>query len=159
MSNKSFINVQAIMTGLKAESNTQVIKLLGDKLYELGYVNKDYVSAVIEREATFPTGLVLEGKYNVAIPHTDTKYVHNAGIAFTSLEKPVIFKNIEDQKSEVETNMVFLLAVKDPKEQVELLQKLVEIFQNEELIDKIYQTRNSEEVKDLLNKQLGIEEV
>lgn len=159
MSNKSFINTQAVMPGLKAESSTQVITLLGDKLHELGYVNEDYVSAVIQREAVFPTGLMLEGKYNVAIPHTDTKYVHNAGIAFASFEKPVKFKNMGDPESIVETNMVFLLAVKDPKDQVELLQKLIDTFQNEELITKIYQLKDAEEIVKILNTQLGISEV
>jgi PTS system galactitol-specific IIA component len=159
MSNKSFINAQAIMTGLKAESSADVIRLLGDRLYSLGYVNEYYTSAVIQREVTFPTGLVLGGKYNVAIPHTDTIYVRSAGIAFASLEKPVIFKNMGDPGSDVETNMVFLLAVKDPKDQVELLQKLIEIFQDEELINRIYETKDALEIENILNKQLGILEV
>jgi PTS system galactitol-specific IIA component len=159
MSDKSFINAQAIMTRLKAESSTEVIKVLGDKLCVLGYVNENYVPAVIQRESVYPTGLMLGGKYNVAIPHTDTKYVHNAGIAFASLENPVIFKNMGDPASDVETNMVFLLAVKDPKDQVEFLQKLTDIFQQEELMNSIYETRDVLEVEHILNKQLGIVEV
>jgi PTS system galactitol-specific IIA component len=62
MSDKSFINAQAIMTRLKAESSTEVIKVLGDKLCVLGYVNENYVPAVIQRESVYPTGLMLGGK-------------------------------------------------------------------------------------------------
>lgn len=159
MDNKSFVNAQAIITGLKAETSAEVIKILGDKLHELGYVNEGYVPAVIQREVSYPTGLMLGGKYNVAMPHTDTIYVHNAGIAFASLEKPVIFKNMGDPASDVETNMVFLLAVKDPKDQVELLQKLIEIFQNEELISSIYEIKEAAKIEQILNKHLGIVEV
>lgn len=159
MSNKSFINAQAIATRAKAESNAEVIKILGDKFHALGYVKEGYVPSVISREDNFPTGLMLEGKYNVAIPHTDTVYVNNPGVAFASLEKPVIFKNMGEPDSGIEVNMVFLLAVKDPKDQVELLQKLIEMFQNEELLDDLYKAKDGVEVEQILNEQLGIMEV
>lgn len=159
MSNKSFINAQAIATGLKAESNAEVIKILGDKLHALGYVKEDYVPSVIQREGNFPTGLMLGGRYNVAIPHTDTIHVNNPGVAFASLEKPVIFKNMGEPDSGIEVNMVFLLAVKDPKDQVELLQKLIEMFQNEELLEDLYKAKDGAIVEHILNEQLGIVEV
>jgi PTS system galactitol-specific IIA component len=156
MSNKSFINSQAIAAGIKAESNKEVIKILGDKLHALGYVKESYVPSVINREGNFPTGLMLGGKYNVAIPHTDTVHVNNPGVAFASLEKPVIFKNMGETDSDVEVNMVFLLAVKDPNAQVELLQKLVEMFQHEELLDDLYNAKDGAAVEKILNGQLDI---
>lgn len=159
MSNKSFINSQAIATGIKAESNKEVITILGDKLHALGYVKDSYVPSVISREGNFPTGLMLGGKYNVAIPHTDTVHVNNPGVAFASLDKPVKFHNMGEAESEIEVNMVFLLAVKDPRDQVELLQKLIEMFQNEELLDSLYNAKEETAVEKILNEQLGIMEV
>jgi PTS system galactitol-specific IIA component len=55
------------------ESDTwqNVLKIMGDYLYENDYVKETYTNAVIEREKTYPTGLEIPNAINVAIPHAD----------------------------------------------------------------------------------------
>ena len=76
----------------------QVLKVIYDKLLELGYVKGDFLSHIIEREHNFPTGLDTDtlGKDipNIAIPHTEGEFVNTRLIVPVALKNPVIFHNM-----------------------------------------------------------------
>ena len=68
---KDYLCKEAVLLGLEAATNEEVIRALGEKLREEGYVKDDFVEAALEREANLPTGLPLGGEFNAAIPHVD----------------------------------------------------------------------------------------
>jgi len=56
---KEFLNEGAVILGSEATSSEEVIRTLGGKLRDLGYVKDNFVEAALEREANMPTGLPL----------------------------------------------------------------------------------------------------
>ncbi|WP_422444919.1 PTS sugar transporter subunit IIA [Thermoanaerobacterium sp. DL9XJH110] len=138
-----------IVLNLKAESRSDVISQLGNLMKKKGYVKETYKDAVLKREEKYPTGLPSEGIY-VAIPHTDGSHVNNSAIAVATLKTPVVFKMMGNPENEVNVEIVIMLAIKNPDDQIQLLKKLMSVFQNRELLLKLKTSRNREEVVDLL---------
>lgn len=146
----SYINENLVFAHLSATDSTDVISQLADALYKNGNVNADYKQAVLDREKIYPTGLP-SGEICVAVPHTDVKYVKSPAIVFASLESPVKFANMADKSQTVDAKFVAMLAMKEPHSQVELLQNLMQLFQNQDLLKKFISLDSSEELyKDLV---------
>lgn len=140
-----FIKENLVIANLQASNSQDVISTLADKLHETGYVNADYKQAVLDREKIYPTGLP-SGQINVAIPHTDVKYVKSPAIIFATLKSPVEFKNMADKKQNVSVRFVAMLAMKEPHSQVQLLQKLMQLFQKQDLLAKLVSLTDSSEL-------------
>ncbi len=88
---------ELIFPSVEFEDNVGVIRFLASKLIEKGVVKADFADAVVEREMGFPTGLQV-GEINVAIPHTDAKYVNAAGMAVATLKRPVNFGKMDERR-------------------------------------------------------------
>ncbi|GAA4714789.1 PTS sugar transporter subunit IIA [Brevibacillus fulvus] len=140
---------------LTAASNEEVIGILGQKLLNAGYVAATFIDAVLQRERTLPTGLQT-GAVNVAIPHTDATHVVKSTIALATLAQPVNFRLMVDPATEIGVQLVFLLAVRDPREQVELLKKLTAIFQDEALLRQMLETADSQGIYQLMSAALAV---
>lgn len=136
-----------VNTCVKAIDCEDIIQKLGRQMFESGYVKNSYISAVLDREKTSPTGL-RTGSINVAIPHADPTYVNETTIAVATLKKPVAFHLMEDMDQEVDVGMVFLLAIKEPGEQTKFLKKLMSIFQNPNLLEKMMTIKNENILKE-----------
>lgn len=153
MGGNQVITADLIIAQLEAMNSREIIQALGDKLKTLGYVKDSYVPAVIKREGIFPTGLPL-GNINVAIPHTDVEHVNKPAIAVATLACPVAFGNMGDSSNTLEASIVFLLAMKEPHAQVDLLQNLVETFQNAEILERLLATKDPKEIERILRQYL-----
>lgn len=123
-----------------------VISHLGQKLYQAGLVKESFVEAALLRESTLPTGLPLGGSYNAAIPHTDIFHVKAPGVAMATLIHPVIFQNMVRPSEDVEVKIVFLLALEQPKSQIDMLQEIACVLQDPDLIEKLIAAKKPEEV-------------
>ncbi|WP_213951569.1 PTS sugar transporter subunit IIA [Tepidanaerobacter syntrophicus] len=152
----NLFNTNLIVTNLEARSKEDIFEKLYDKLYKNGFVKKDYLRALIEREQNFPTGLKLES-YGVAIPHTDPEYVEKAAISVATLKKPVIFKNMADPTEDVPINIVFMIALNEAHSQVRVLEQLIQLIQNEEKMKEIIKSNNAEEIINLIKKAICFE--
>ncbi|NTU75392.1 MAG: PTS sugar transporter subunit IIA [Anaerolineaceae bacterium] len=140
----------AIQLNLDAETSSDVINCLGNKLFAAGYVRDTFVQAALTRESKLPTGLPLDGEINAAIPHTDCEHVFKAGLAMATLTKPVIFQNMISPEESVPVRLVFVLALDHPKAQVEMLMEVAGVLQNKELIEKLMQATTNDEVQSIL---------
>jgi PTS system galactitol-specific IIA component len=157
MTNK-VISHEWILPQLQAENWQEVIIALGNLLSEHGFVKDSYVPAVLVREKIYPTGLPL-GAINVAIPHTDTGHVNHPAIAMATLAKPVLFGNMGEPGGELEVRVVFLLAMKDPRAQLGILQNLVAIFQDDDVLNWLSRAEKADEIEAILIEHLILEEV
>lgn len=147
--------VQSIIRNqLDVQNSNDVIKELGGIFLESDLVKETYINAVLEREQTMPTGLNT-GTINVAIPHTDSEHVNESALALATLKKPVKFRLMDDPTKEVDVEIVFLLAVKDPMEQLGLLRKLMSIFQDDKLIYKMKNAQDDHSLNEILNSVLA----
>jgi PTS system galactitol-specific IIA component len=129
----------------------EVIKHLSLLLEKKGYVKSSFLNAVLEREISLPTGLELEGAVNAAIPHADVKHVNAPSVALAVLGKPVIFRCMVEPEKELPVRLIFLLAMNEPKKQVEILQKVANILQDNELVNQLVNSRSEKEVIDALS--------
>lgn len=133
------------------KENSDVIKFLSEKLREKGFVKESFCGAVLEREKKYPTGLYL-GKVNVAIPHADIKYVNKPGMAITTLQKPILFKKMDDPTLSIPVHIVFLLALVDPNEYVKFLSNLTRSFSDKSFISLIYSLNDAERFVESIKK-------
>ena len=144
------LDPRAIVLGVKASSNEEVIRSLASRLEALGYVKASYADAVVAREKVMPTGLPLGGANNVAVPHTDPQHVIRPGLALATLDEPVQFSNMEDPDDRIPVGIVFLMALNDKDKQVEMLQEIVETIQSPESIAALIAANSAEDVLGLL---------
>ena len=143
-----FFDQEIMLFNEDAKSSTEVITKLASQLEKRGLVKKDFLNHTLIREDRFPTGLATEG-LGIAIPHTDSKYVNQSQIAFASLNKPVLFKNMVNINEEIPVSLVFMIAMASPHEQVNLLQNLMDLFQSEQILEKLYACTTKNDVLEI----------
>lgn len=134
----------------EADNQHEVLKKMATKLYNAHCVTETYLEGILEREEEYPTGLEING-IGIAIPHTDTNKVVKSQICLASLKSPIDFKDMVDKNKKIKVNIIFMLAMKESNQQIELLQNLVKLFQNKKVVQKIVSSTNEEEVLELLH--------
>jgi PTS system galactitol-specific IIA component len=145
---QDYIVPEAIILGMNATSSEEIIRCLSDKLMQAGYVRSSFAEAALEREKTIPTGLPLNGKNNAAIPHTDIEHVIKPGIGMATLNEPVVFHNMVSPEETVDVRLVFILALDQPKSQIEMLQEVAGVLQNPELVAHLIDARTLNQVRE-----------
>ena len=140
----------AILLNNDAADSTTIIKRLGELLYAAGYVKDGFIDATLAREANMPTGLPLGGDFNAAIPHVDLVYVRKPALALATLSSPVVFHHMVMPEEEVQVQLVMMLALDQPKSQIEMLQEIAEILQKPEVVSGLMSANEVEEVFSVL---------
>jgi PTS system galactitol-specific IIA component len=140
----------AILLNYEAEDAKDVVTVLGKRLQKAGYVTDTFIKAALIREESLPTGLPLSGAINAAIPHTDVEHVIEPGVAMATLTSPIPFHNMAQPDETVEVRLVFLLALDQPKKQIEMLQEIACVLQNPELINSLMNAATPEEVVNIV---------
>jgi PTS system galactitol-specific IIA component len=151
MSLSKYLNESAISLNLEAETSTDVICHLGQKLMNAGLVKDSFIDAAITREISFPTGLKLAGEIHVAIPHTDIVHVIKSGVAMAVLKRPVVFQNMEMPSDQVIVSIVFLLALDQPHAQIEMLQEIAKVLQDQEIMQRLMRAKDSKDVLEVFS--------
>ncbi|QJW47150.1 PTS sugar transporter subunit IIA [bacterium BFN5] len=144
------VDLDLIELNMEAATAEEIIQRLGELMAAKQYVKTSYINAVLEREKSLPTGLAL-GDFCVAIPHTDSVHVNQSTIAIACLKQAALFQSMINPQEQLKVELVFLLAVKDPNSQVQLLKNLMAVFQNKELLLQIRNAASKREVSSLLN--------
>lgn len=139
------IRKELIIANSDAQSKEEILKSLFERLLSFGYVKESFLDGILTREKTYPTGLFL-GEDNVAIPHTDAEHVIKPAIAIATLRKPVTFKSMENPDENLKVKAIFVLALNSPHAQVNVLQQLVNLFQNKDFIKEILRAENNDEI-------------
>lgn len=117
-----------------ASSDKEAISLCGNALLEAGLVGKSFIEKCLEREVEYPTGLPTD--IPTAIPHCKDASIVENSICFLKLDRPVNFRRMDDDEESVDTSLVFNMAIKNPDEHVEALQKLMEFLGDAEMLEK-----------------------
>lgn len=153
MCDVDLFNKNIVEMNITAVNSEDVIKQLGTLLVENKYIDELYIDSVLEREKSFPTGLALSNA-GIAIPHASPgSNVLKNGIAAAHLSKPVKFYRMEDPDSQVDVDMVFMLALSS-NEHLDILKKLFVAFQNEELVESLKNSTDREQFLDILSNGL-----
>ena len=130
-----------IKLGLKSIDKFEAIKMAGNVLYESGYINEEYIDAMIEREKDLTTYI---GK-GIAIPHgvgSAKEHIKKSGMVVLQFPEGVIFDEeiaymiigiagIGDEHLSIITNIANVLDEED--------EKIVEILKNTKKVEQVYE--------------------
>lgn len=143
------LHENTIVLDIEANNCEEALDALSKRLFETGYVKESYIEAVKIREREYSTGLPAEG-IDIAIPHTNIEHVNTACVAVGILKKPVKFKMMGTDDTYVNTEIMFMLALKEHHAQLGMLQNLMALIQNSELLKAVRQSKSPSAVLDLL---------
>lgn len=147
------ISEDLAVIGLSCTSSREVISELAGRLERSGKVRSTYLDAVLQRESQMPTGLATK-LGGVAIPHTDTEHVKQSAIAVAVLQDPVPFKNMAAPADDVPVDIVFLLAIAEPKAVTPVLARLGALLQDPVQLGHIRSQAQPVELVQLLRRFL-----
>ena len=140
---------QDIRLGQEISNKEEAIRKAGEILVENGYVDVDYIPAMLEREEIVSTYM---GNF-IAIPHgTDEakKSIKSTGISIIQIPGGVSFSKPEDTEDKM-VFIVFGIAGKDG-EHLELLSKISIFCSEQENVIKLVNAATEEEVITLLSE-------
>lgn len=151
--NNMHINENLILKDIEGNSYEEVLETMARNLCEQEIVKESYINAIIQREQNYATGLPTNG-LSVAIPHTDAEHVNKKAISLGILKEPVEFGIMGEDSEKTPVKLVFMLAMDQAHSQLELLQNLMQVFQNEELLNTLAAEESKTTIKELLLNQL-----
>lgn len=148
------IHRELIAVGIDAKDSEDAIRQVGKLFEENGYVKDSYIDAVVAREKIFATGLELEG-ISIAMPHTDIIHVNKPGVTVAKLAHPVEFEHMGEPGRKVEAEMLFMMAITNPEDQIGTIMRVLGVFQNKEALEAFKAAETEEEVYEAAAKYIG----
>jgi len=122
------VRPELILLNIDANDSMQAVEKLADKLLREGMVKPGYIPAILKREEEFCTGLTFD-EMSIAIPHTDAEHVNIPCIGIATMLHPVAFGSMGMPEVTCEVEMLFMLAITDPKSQLDFLKTIMKVFQ------------------------------
>ncbi|EFE96809.1 PTS mannitol transporter subunit IICBA [Serratia odorifera] len=134
-----------VFLGLQADDKEQAIRFAGEQLVKGGYVEPEYVQAMLEREKLTSTYL---GE-SIAVPHGTIEAkdrVLRTGVVFCQYPQGVRFGDEEDEVA----RLVIGIAARN-NEHIHVITSLTNALDDETVIERLAQTSNPQEVLALLS--------
>lgn len=141
--NLPILSESNILLGLESESKEEAIKRAGELLVKGGYVNENYIEAMMERERVISTYIGM----GVAIPHgigEAKKNIKASGIVVIQYPEGVDFGE------ELAYLVIGIAGVGD--EHLEILSNIAISLEDIELVDRLNKTRDKKEILDVFKK-------
>lgn len=148
-------NESLVAFDLQAKGAKEVIDLLADKLHVQDLVSAEYGAQTWAREMAHPTGLPTK-PFCIAFPHADADGVNCSALAVAVLRQPVTFKNMADPDEGLDVMLVFMLANRNPEEQVQTLRNLAMLFGQPEKLVELRDQTIPQGVEDWLKRELRL---
>lgn len=148
----SMLNRDLILLDLDCKSSDEVIRTMAARFAEVGVVRESFIEAVAHRETVFPTAIPAE--IPIALPHTASEHVITPAVGVGVLRHPVEFSQMGSPEIKLQPELVFMLAIKDPKAQIGLLKQMMKLIQNGELLRSIQRAADADTVYSLLAEAL-----
>ena len=141
----SIVDKNLIRMHLCAGTRDEALRNMGMLLFEKGYVRESYTEALLKREEIYPTGLNLQ-TISIAMPHTDPSHVLKPAIAIATMEKPVTFMHMGNTGVSVPAEISFVMAIQNPKEQIDQLRKVMKAFADPMIVRKFQLASDEQEI-------------
>lgn len=151
--NATLLDPELIMLDVSKENEEEVLNFMANTLVSKGYVKDTYPAAVLKREKEFSTGLPGSG-FGVAIPHTDSDQVNQSKIAVGLLKNPIQFRMMGNHDENIDVTLIFMLALKEAHSHIQVLQKLMNVIQDEEIMERIKKVVSQSELYELLSANI-----
>ena len=148
-------NDSLIAFELQAKDAHDVIDVLAGRLHAQGFVAADYGEQTWKRELDHPTGLPTK-PFCIAFPHADADGVRQTALGVAVLHQPVTFQNMADPDEGLDVSLVFMLANRDPEEQIQTLRNLAVLFGQPEKLTELRNQTTLPEVESWLRRELRL---
>lgn len=135
---------QDIFLSLTAETKEQAIRFAGQKLVERGYVENEYIDAMLEREKLTSTYL---GE-SIAVPHGTIEAkdkVIKTGIVFCQYPQGVQFGDTSDDKA----RLVIAIAARN-NEHIQVITKLTNALDHKLIVEELATTADINDILKIL---------
>lgn len=126
-----------ILTNCKPAPKVEIIKKLGQILYEDGCIEKEYIQGMIDKEGVFNTNI----GNSIAIPHgieSSKVYVKKAGIAIMTIPEGT------DWGSDEPVRIVIAIAG-DGDVHIDILGRIAEVLSDPDDVEKVVNS-NADEI-------------
>jgi PTS system ascorbate-specific IIA component len=138
------LNDELIQIKKGSYSWPEAIEESSKPLVEHKYINDSYVEAMIKVVEEFGPYIVIAP--NVAMPHARPEAgSKKVGFSVTVFEEEVIFDKDEDIKAK----LFITLSCTTSDTHIKMIQALVEILGNDELVEKLVNSNNKEEILEI----------
>ncbi len=143
--NKKLFSKEVILLHQNVKDKEEALTILATELERKNVVNTNFLPAILKREQEYPTGLALQENLGVAIPHTDPDKIKQEQLGFISLQHPIEFKQMGDANSKVKVSMIFVLCLKSPDKQLNMLKSFMNMFTDAETMKQINAVETKEQ--------------
>jgi galactitol PTS system EIIA component len=148
-------NESLIAFDLEAKDAHDVIDVLAGRLHAQGLVAADYGEQTWRRELDHPTGLPTK-PFCIAFPHADADGVQQSALGVAVLHQSVTFQNMADPDERLDVRLVFMMANRDPEEQIQTLRSLAVLFGQPEKLTELRNQTTLPEVESWLRRELRL---
>ena len=148
-------NESLIAFDWQAKDAREVIELLAGKMHAQGLVAEEYGLQTWAREQVHPTGLPTK-PFCIAFPHADAEGVNKSALGVAVMRQPVTFQNMADPDEGLNVMLVFMLANRDPEEQIQTLRNLAVLFGQPEKLVELRDQSTLQEVESWLRRELRL---
>lgn len=132
-------------------------KNLAEYLTREKKVCQGYFESILERERSFPTGLQITPEIGIAIPHScNPDLTLDPAIAVSILKNPIEVNSMGQPDEKIKVSVVLMLALVGAESHLNLLQSMMETFQDEDFLHTIIDTEDPQIVTSLLTEKLRI---
>ncbi|RYX84488.1 phosphoenolpyruvate--protein phosphotransferase [bacterium] len=144
------ISAQTILLGATPRNKLEAIELAGITLVDAGLIERAYIESMVERELHSDTFL----GHGIAIPHgmaPDRHLIKRTGVSVVQIPRGVEWNDGE------RVDLVVAIAAKSD-EHLNILAALTDVLDDEELIGRLSQTKNVEDIVAALGGKRQTEE-
>lgn len=144
---------ELIKLNVEAKTSEEALRIMANEFVKAGVAKPSYPDAIVAREEKYPTALPATA-FDIAVPHTFAEHVNEPAMGICVLKEPVEFRQMGSPEIELHPQLLFMLAITDPKDQIKLLRKIMKLIQNSEALNHIKESGDVEEVYSFVNSQL-----
>lgn len=144
---REMFDPELISLEMDATSKEAAFELAACTLLKKGLVKESYLSGLVTREESFPTGLITQ-YLNIALPHTDSEHIIRPFVMIVRLKEEVTFEQMGDNQA-MKTKDLFFLGIKDGKKQAGLLALFMDLFMRENFVKEYISADNPAKIYQL----------
>jgi galactitol PTS system EIIA component len=142
-----------IKLNVDAKTSEDALRTMAQLFVDVGIAKPSYPDAIVKREDKYPTALPATA-FDIAVPHTFAEHVNKPAMGICVLKEPVEFKQMGSPETTLYPQLLFMLAITDPKDQISLLRKIMKLIQNSEALNQIKAASTIDEVYSIVNPLL-----
>ncbi len=148
------LKAECILKDIEADTKEDALRCMAGKLHSLGFVKESFTQVILDREASYPSGLPM-ADLKIAIPHTDAVHVNQSAICFARLSRDVEFSVMGEPAIKIPVRLISMFALKEKKKIGDLLETLITTYQDTDVLRALAEAQSESEILTILRENVG----